>query len=46
LTDRGHRLPLTDLTVAALALRTDSAVYTTDPHFDFIQGLKRFAIDA
>ena len=45
LIDRGHRLPLTDLTVAALALRTDSAVFTTDPHFDLIQGLKRFVID-
>ena len=41
----GYRLPLTDLTVAALALRTGSAVYTTDPHFDLIQGLKRFVID-
>jgi predicted nucleic acid-binding protein len=45
LIDRGHRLPLTDLTVAALAMRSDSAVYTSDPHFDLIQGLKRFDKD-
>ena len=38
----GHRLPLTDLTVAAVALRTSAAVYTADPHFDLIAGLKRF----
>ena len=38
----GHRLPLTDLTLAAVALRTDAAVYTSDPHFDLIAGLKRF----
>jgi predicted nucleic acid-binding protein len=39
---RGHRLPLTDLVVAAIALRTDSAVYSSDPHFDLVSGLKRF----
>ncbi len=37
-----HQLPLTDLIVAAVALRMDCAVYTTDPHFDLIAGLKRF----
>ncbi len=46
LINRRHRLLLTDLTVAAVALQTDSAVYTTDPHFDLITGLKRFDIDA
>ena len=46
LINRGHRLPLSDLTVAALALRTDSAVFSTDPHFDLIRGLKRFVVDA
>lgn len=39
---RGHELPLSDLVVAAMALRSDSAVYSTDPHFDLIPGLKRF----
>jgi len=36
------RLPLTDLLVAAAALRHDCAVYTSDPHFDLIARLKRF----
>jgi predicted nucleic acid-binding protein len=35
-------LPLTDLIVAA-ALRHNSWVYTTDPHFDLVPSLKRFA---
>ncbi|MFN5078568.1 MAG: PIN domain-containing protein [Planctomyces sp.] len=37
----GHRLPLTDLAIAAIALRNDCFVLTTDPHFDLIAGLKR-----
>ncbi len=40
---RRHRLPLSDLALAAIALRTDAAIYTTDPHFDLIAGLKRFS---
>ncbi len=39
---KGHQLPLTDLTLAAIASRLNCAVYTADPHFDFIGGLKRF----
>jgi predicted nucleic acid-binding protein len=39
----GHKLPLTDLILAAVALRCNAFVYTTDPHFDIISGLKRFA---
>jgi predicted nucleic acid-binding protein len=42
---KGHLLPLTDLTAAAIALRSESAVYSTDPHFDLIPGLKRFTPD-
>ena len=38
----GHRLPLTDLVVAAVALRCGVWVYTTDPHFDLIADLKRY----
>ena len=38
----GHRLPLTDLNLAAVALRTGAAVYNSDPHFDLIAGLMRF----
>ena len=40
----GHRLPLTDLAIAAIALRNDCFVLTTDPHFDLIAGLKRFQL--
>ncbi len=40
----GHRLPLTDLAIAAIALRNDCFVLTTDPHFDLITGLKRFPL--
>jgi predicted nucleic acid-binding protein len=40
----GHRLPLTDLAIAAIALRNDCSVLTTDPHFDLIAGLKRFPL--
>jgi predicted nucleic acid-binding protein len=39
----GHTLPLTDLVVAAVALRRNAWVYTTDPHFDLIPVLKRYA---
>ena len=38
----GHRLPLTDLVIAAIALRHDLFVYTVDPHFDHFPDLKRF----
>ena len=40
----GHRLPLTDLVIAALALRYDHAVLSTDPHFDLITDLRRFPL--
>jgi predicted nucleic acid-binding protein len=40
---KGHSLPLTDLAVAAVALKQGIAVYTTDPHFDLIPKLKRFS---
>lgn len=38
-TKRG--VPLTDLIIAAVAIRTSSAVYTTDPHFDLFPNLMR-----
>ncbi len=41
----GHQLPLTDLAVAATALRINCAVYSTDPHFDLIPRLKRFVAE-
>jgi predicted nucleic acid-binding protein len=30
------------LVLAAVALHLDAYVYTSDPHFDGIEGLKRF----
>jgi len=38
----GRDLPITDLALAAVALRLDAYVYTTDPHFDGIDGIRRF----
>ena len=37
----GHRLQLSDLILAAVSLRLDAEVYTSDPHFDLIPELKR-----
>ena len=38
----GHGIPLTDLVVAAVARRLEASVFSIDPHFDLIPGLKRF----
>ena len=38
----GHDLPLTDLVVAALARRVEAFVFSTDPHFELVRGLKRY----
>lgn len=38
----GHTLPLTDLTLAAVARRQGCWLYSTDPHFDLIPGIKRY----
>jgi predicted nucleic acid-binding protein len=40
---RGHRLPLSDLVEAAIALRLDAEIFTTDPHFDLIDRVRRFS---
>jgi predicted nucleic acid-binding protein len=40
----GHRLPLTDLAIATIALRYGCSILTTDPHFDLIVGVKRFPL--
>jgi predicted nucleic acid-binding protein len=42
----GNQLPLTDLVMAALAIRCHAWVYTTDPHFDLILNLKRYVPSA
>lgn len=39
---KGHAIPITDLVIAAIAKRTDVAVYSTDPHFELVPELKRF----
>jgi predicted nucleic acid-binding protein len=39
---KGIKLPLTDLILASVAIRCDSWVYTSDPHFDDIPVLKRY----
>ncbi len=39
---RGHDVPLTDLVVAALAIRVEASVFSADPHFDLIPELKRY----
>jgi predicted nucleic acid-binding protein len=38
----GRDLPITDLVLAVVALRLNAYVYTSDPHFDGIEGLRRF----
>jgi len=38
---KGYDLPLTDLVVGVLARRVEASVFTSDPHFDVIAGLKR-----
>ncbi len=42
LASRGHHLPLTDLILAAVAMRSECLVYSTDPHFDLIPKLNRY----
>jgi predicted nucleic acid-binding protein len=38
----GHKLPQSDLIIAAAALSRDCAVYTSDPHFDLFKKLTRY----
>lgn len=38
---KGHFIPLTDLILAAVAMRLDVSIYSTDPHFDLFENLKR-----
>ena len=46
LASRGQRIPLTDLVIAAIALRQGHEVYSSDPHFDLFPQLARFSPDA
>jgi predicted nucleic acid-binding protein len=38
----GHALPLSDLTIAAVALERGIAVCSTDPHFELFPDLRRY----
>ncbi len=38
----GHPLPLSDLCLASTALRLDLLLYSIDPHFDLVLGLRRY----
>jgi predicted nucleic acid-binding protein len=38
----GHKLPQSDLIIAAVAKSRNYAVYTNDPHFDLIANLVRY----
>jgi len=42
---QGHKLPLADLAIVAVAQRLNAFVFSTDPHFDLISDLKRFSSD-
>ncbi len=42
LASKGNDLPITDLVVASLALRLRTFVFSSDPHFNLIPGLKRY----
>ena len=39
----GHRLPLSDLILAAVAIRPDAEIYTSDPHFDLLGDVVQYA---
>ncbi len=45
LATEGNWVPLTDLVLATVAKRLNAFVYSDDPHFDLVEGLKRFAPD-
>ena len=38
----GHRLPLSDLVLAAVAARCDADIFTNDPHFELLGSVRRF----
>ena len=38
----GNQLPLSDLVLAAVAIRTEAEIFTSDPHFDLLGEAKRF----
>ena len=42
LRQKGLTIPLTDLIISVLAMEHDAEVFTTDPHFEKIPGLKLY----
>ena len=46
LSANGKKIPLTDLVLASIAIRRDLPLYSIDPHFDLIPGLKRYTPSA
>lgn len=42
LRQKGLTVPLSDLVIGVLAIEHDAEVFTTDPHFDKIPGLKLY----
>lgn len=42
LKQKGVTIPITDIVIAALALEHNAEVFTTDPHFEKIPGLKLY----
>jgi predicted nucleic acid-binding protein len=41
----GHTLPLSDLALAAVCQRVECSIFTDDPHFDVIRGIRRYRLD-
>ena len=39
---KGLTIPLSDIIIASVAITADHEVFTTDPHFEKIPGLKRY----
>ena len=44
LRQKSHKLPLSDLVLAAVSLRRGVPILTTDPHFDLVEGITRHNI--
>jgi hypothetical protein len=42
LTAHARQLPLSDLILAAVAIRVGAEIYTVDPHFDLVPNVKLF----
>ncbi len=43
LSEKGNKIPLTDLIVAAIAIENDCEIFTFDTHFDLVTKCKKFS---